>query len=92
MLQDSLWQCFLRNSGESGPVTAVAGTIETAGIDSAKLLCCGKARTSSCRNLCVKVRREVCHSPDASRVVFLLFLDLHSDPTHNASGREEVSR
>lgn len=51
---DSMWQCFLIQSSRGRPKSHTSGTIETAGIDGAKLSCCSKARTDSCRKLCVK--------------------------------------
>ncbi|XP_014676337.1 PREDICTED: reversion-inducing cysteine-rich protein with Kazal motifs-like [Priapulus caudatus] len=58
---DPLWQCFLWNSA-SGPKdnnrhsrkNDRVSTIDTTGLDAAKLQCCSKAVTTKCRNLCIR--------------------------------------
>ncbi|MGH0126428.1 UNVERIFIED_CONTAM: hypothetical protein FKN15_051768 [Acipenser sinensis] len=47
--QDPLWQCFLESSRSPYPVT----TVDTP--PSPKLLCCSKANTTVCRDLCSKL-------------------------------------
>jgi hypothetical protein len=54
-LQDILWQCFLQSSeSAAGPTTVEASRIDRMGMDSAKLHCCSKAESSTCRRLCLK--------------------------------------
>lgn len=49
---DDLWQCFLQNSGATAEVEV--SRIDRMGMDSAKLHCCYKAVSSTCRRLCLK--------------------------------------
>jgi reversion-inducing cysteine-rich kazal motif protein len=54
-LQDKLWQCFLQSSeSASGPATVEVSRIDRMGMDSAKLHCCSKAESPTCRRLCLK--------------------------------------
>lgn len=54
-VQDILWQCFLQSSeSAAGPTTVEVSRIDRMGMDSAKLHCCSKAESSTCRRLCLK--------------------------------------
>lgn len=57
-LQEKLWQCFLQGASEvsSSPVDQdiSLSRIDRMGMDSAKLHCCYKATSPSCRRLCLK--------------------------------------
>ncbi|XP_069500841.1 reversion-inducing cysteine-rich protein with Kazal motifs [Ambystoma mexicanum] len=52
--QDPLWQCFLERSTSVHPGVTVRPPPST-GLDGAKLHCCSKANTSTCRELCTKL-------------------------------------
>ncbi|XP_023571845.1 reversion-inducing cysteine-rich protein with Kazal motifs [Octodon degus] len=52
--QDPLWQCFLESSQSVHPGVTVHPPPST-GLDGAKLHCCSKANTSTCRELCTKL-------------------------------------
>ncbi|XP_073188641.1 reversion-inducing cysteine-rich protein with Kazal motifs isoform X6 [Lepidochelys kempii] len=52
--QDPLWQCFLESSRSVHPGVTVHPPPST-GLDGAKLHCCSKANTSTCRELCTKL-------------------------------------
>nr|XP_033785523.1 reversion-inducing cysteine-rich protein with Kazal motifs isoform X3 [Geotrypetes seraphini] len=52
--QDPLWQCFLESSRTFHPGITVHPPPST-GLDGAKLHCCSKANSSTCRNLCTKL-------------------------------------
>ncbi|GFG31799.1 hypothetical protein Cfor_04236 [Coptotermes formosanus] len=52
---DKLWQCFLQGSeSASGPTTIEVSRIDRMGMDSAKLHCCSKAQSPTCKRLCLK--------------------------------------
>ncbi|XP_021916359.1 reversion-inducing cysteine-rich protein with Kazal motifs isoform X1 [Zootermopsis nevadensis] len=52
---DVLWQCFLQSSeSAAGPTTVEVSRIDRMGMDSAKLHCCSKAESPTCRRLCLK--------------------------------------
>ncbi|KAJ7416685.1 hypothetical protein BTVI_34911 [Pitangus sulphuratus] len=52
--QDPLWQCFLESSRSVHPGVTVHPPPST-GLDGAKLHCCSKANSSTCRELCTKL-------------------------------------
>uniref|UniRef100_A0A8C5LGY1 Reversion-inducing cysteine-rich protein with Kazal motifs n=1 Tax=Jaculus jaculus TaxID=51337 RepID=A0A8C5LGY1_JACJA len=52
--QDPLWQCFLESSQSVHPGVTIHPPPST-GLDGAKLHCCSKANTSTCRELCTKL-------------------------------------
>ncbi|OWK01125.1 RECK, partial [Cervus elaphus hippelaphus] len=52
--QDPLWQCFLESSQSVHPGVTLHPPPST-GLDGAKLHCCSKANTSTCRELCTKL-------------------------------------
>ncbi|XP_029445745.1 reversion-inducing cysteine-rich protein with Kazal motifs isoform X1 [Rhinatrema bivittatum] len=52
--QDPLWQCFLESSRSIHPGITVHPPPST-GLDGAKLHCCSKANSSTCRDLCTKL-------------------------------------
>ncbi|NXE38161.1 RECK protein, partial [Ptilorrhoa leucosticta] len=52
--QDPLWQCFLESSRSVHPGVTVHPPPST-GLDGAKLHCCSKANSSTCRSLCTKL-------------------------------------
>lgn len=47
--QDPLWQCFLESSQSEHP--GVTLHLSSTGLDGAKLHCCSKANTSTCRSV-----------------------------------------
>lgn len=52
--QDPLWQCFLESS-RSVHLGVTVRPPPSTGLDGAKLHCCSKANTSTCRELCTKL-------------------------------------
>ena len=53
--QVELWQCFLGGSeSASGPTTVEGSRIVRTGMDSAKLHCCAKAESQTCKKVCLE--------------------------------------
>ncbi|XP_054583183.1 reversion-inducing cysteine-rich protein with Kazal motifs isoform X3 [Eptesicus fuscus] len=55
--QDPLWQCFLESSQSVHPGVTLHPPPST-GLDGAKLHCCSKANTSTCRSDCVEILKK----------------------------------
>lgn len=52
LFQDTFWQCFLQTTDSVS--TVEVSRIDRLGMDSAKLHCCNRARSTQCRKLCAK--------------------------------------
>lgn len=54
VLQEKLWQCFLQKHEAPEAADLDLSRIDRMGMDAAKLHCCPRASTPSCRRLCAK--------------------------------------